>query len=53
MSVDGTDVPKTEPSPFSRTRFSYKLKEVGLRYEVGVSINGGHIVWINGPFRTG
>lgn len=24
-----------------------------MRYDVGVSINGGHIMWINGPFRPG
>lgn len=52
MSIDGTDVPIQEPSPFSSRWFSYKLQGPGLRYEIGVGLNG-NIVWVNGPFRPG
>ena len=52
ISVDGTDVPIQEPSPFSSRWYSYKLNGPGLRYEVGISL-GGDIVWLNGPFRPG
>lgn len=53
MSVDATDVPICEPSPFSPRWYSYKLNHAGLRYEVAVSIFNGQIVWVNGPFRPG
>lgn len=53
MSMDGTDVAIMEPSLFNRRWFSYKLNGAGLRYEVLVSINRGHIVWIKELFRLG
>ena len=31
----------------------YKFKGAGLRYEVGVSIQMGHVVWVNGPYPCG
>lgn len=52
-SVDETDVQITEPSPFCSNLLSYKLRGSGLRYELGASIHGGHIVWIYRPFRPG
>lgn len=56
MSVDGTDFQIREPWPFDQNNkdyYSFKLKETGLRYEVGLSIIRGDIVWINGPYECG
>jgi hypothetical protein len=53
VSLDGTDCAITEPSPFSPKWYSHKLNGPGLRYEVGLSIFTGHIVWIHGPFPAG
>jgi hypothetical protein len=53
ISVDCTDVPIQEPSPFSKRWYSHKLNKAGLRYEVGVSLKGGDVVWIHGPFPCG
>jgi len=50
MSVDCTDFLVHETAPFCPDFFSYKLKHAALRYEIGVSIQRGDIVWINGPF---
>jgi hypothetical protein len=53
VTVDGTDCPIYEPTPFSRAWFSHKLNGPGLRYEVAVCIQTGDIVWINGGFPCG
>ena len=53
MSVDCTDCVIMEPTPFSPEWYSFKSNGPGLRYEVGISIYYGHIVWINGPFPCG
>ena len=57
VSVDGTDFEIQEPWPYhrlhSRMWFSHKFKGPGLRYEVGLSILGGEIVWIGGPYACG
>lgn len=53
MSVDGTDFKIQEPSPFSPSWFSHKFKGPGLRYEIGLNIRTGDIVWANGPFPCG
>lgn len=53
VTVDGTDFRINEPSPFSPQWYSHKFKGPGLRYEVALSINGGDIVHINGPFPCG
>jgi hypothetical protein len=42
-----------EPQPFSKKWYSHKFHGAGLRYEVGLSIERGDIVWINGPFPCG
>ena len=52
-TVDGTDFRIFEPSPFSPGWYSHKYKGPGVRYEVALSIQGGDIVWINGPFACG
>jgi len=53
VSVDGTDCQIQEPSPFNAKWYSHKFKGPGLRYEVGVCISTGHIVWAHGPFPCG
>ena len=53
ITVDGTDFRIREPTPFSPMWFSHKFKGAALCYEVGVSINGGGIVWVNGPYACG
>ena len=53
VTVDGTDFWICEPKPFAKDFYSHKLANAGLRYEVGVCIQTGLIVWINGPFVAG
>ncbi len=53
LSIDGTDCKVNEPSPFSKRWFSHKFKHAGLRYEIGLCIQTGWIVWIMGPFAAG
>lgn len=53
MTVDGTDFAINEPSPFSPGWYSHKFKGAGVRYEVALSINGGDIVHVSGPFPCG
>ena len=53
ITVDGTDFMIQEPRPFHRRWFSKKFKGPGVRYEVGISIQTGWIVWINGPYPCG
>jgi hypothetical protein len=50
MSVDGTDCPVMEPWPFDKKWYSEKLNGPGVKYEVGVCIKTGEIVWFKGPF---
>ena len=53
VSVDGTDFKINEPTPFSKKWFSHKENHAGLRYEVGICIQTGWIVWTNGPYPPG
>lgn len=53
VSVDGTDFKICEPSPFQTKWYSHKFNGPGLRYEVGICIGTGHIVWVHGPFPCG
>ena len=53
ITVDGTDFLVQEPSPFDPDYFSHKFDHAGLRYEVGICIKTGWIVWVNGPFPCG
>jgi hypothetical protein len=50
ISVDGTDCPIMEPWPFEKKWYSQKFIGPALKYEVGVCIKTGYIVWVNGPF---
>jgi hypothetical protein len=49
MSLDGTDCPVNEPWSFDKKWYSQKFNGHGVKYEVGVCIKTGYIVWINGP----
>ena len=53
VTVDGTDFRIFEPRPFSAKWYSHKFHGPGVRYEVGICIQTGWIVWINGPFPCG
>ena len=53
ITVDGTDFQIMEPHPFSKRWYSKKFNGPGVRYEVGVAIQTGYIVWVNGPFPCG
>eukprot|EP00804_Cyclotella_cryptica_P027219 CCRYP_020392-RA/>CCRYP_020392-RA protein AED:0.22 eAED:0.22 QI:0/-1/0/1/-1/1/1/0/118 len=51
LTVDGTDMPVQHW--FDPKYLSHKFNSNGLKYELGVCIQTGNIVWINGPFRAG
>lgn len=53
VTVDGTDCPIYEPTPFHKGWYSHKFKGPGARYEVAVCIQTGWIVWVNGPYPCG
>ena len=55
MTIDGTDCPvyEIDQFPINRRWYSHKFHSAGVRYEVGVCIQTGLIVWINGPFMCG
>ncbi len=50
VSVDGTDfrIPN-----HGQKFYSHKFKKSGLRYEVGLCILTGNIVWTSGPYECG
>ena len=52
-SVNGTDFKIYDPSPFNATLHSHKFHGPGLRYEMGVAIDSGYIVWLHGPLPCG
>eukprot|EP00804_Cyclotella_cryptica_P018889 CCRYP_006428-RA/>CCRYP_006428-RA protein AED:0.19 eAED:0.73 QI:0/0/0/1/1/1/2/0/365 len=51
VMIDGTDVPVQHK--FDPKFCSHKFQSNGLKYEVGVCIQSGNIVWVNRPFRGG
>lgn len=53
VSLDATDCPIQEPSPFSTKWYSHKLEGAGLKYEVGLCIRTGEIVWVYGGVPCG
>lgn len=53
ITVDGTDFRIRQPTVFDKKYYSHKFHGPGLRYEVGVCIATGHLVWINGPYPCG
>ena len=53
MLVDGADFRIPNLTLFSKQWYSHKFNGPGLRYEVGLCIISGDIVWIHGPFPAG
>ena len=58
MSIDCTDCKihldkGTSNKSVKRAFWSFKFRNSGLRYEVGVCIKSGYIVWLHGPFPCG
>lgn len=53
VSLDGTDFRIREPFPFDRKWYSHKFKAAGIRYEIGISIESGDVVWASGGFPCG
>jgi hypothetical protein len=53
VTVDGTDFRIYEPGPFNPKWFSHKFRGPGVRYEIGLCIQTGWIVWVNGPYPCG
>lgn len=53
VTVDGTDFRIYEPTDFNTKWFSHKFNGPGIRYEVAISIKGGQIVHIQGPYPAG
>eukprot|EP00171_Calliarthron_tuberculosum_P004063 IDg4063t1 len=47
VSVDETDCPIYEPKLFDSSYYSHTFKRAGLRYEIGISIICGAIIWAN------
>lgn len=52
-SLDGVDFKVFEPQPFNKDFFSHKIKSAALRYEIGISLRTGHIVWKFGGYPAG
>lgn len=52
-SIDGVDFKIDEPTPFSSRWFSHKFRGPGLRYEIGLCIRSGNIVWKHGGYPCG
>jgi DDE superfamily endonuclease len=53
ITVDGTDFRIMEPSPFDPKWLSEKFNGPGVKYEIGVCIQTGWIVHVNGPYPCG
>jgi hypothetical protein len=53
LAVVGTDCPIHEPKPSNSMYYLHKFKVLGLRHEIGVCIQTGWIVWVNGPHVFG
>lgn len=52
-SVDITNCPITEPSPFNSCWYCHKMNEPGLRYKVALYFESGWILCVNGPYPCG
>ena len=52
ISVDGTDYLLPAQNE-SKRYYSHKFKKAGYRYEIGLCIATGSVVWTNGPFPCG
>lgn len=50
ITADGVDCQKEEEYPFETKWWSHKFNGPALRFEVGIAIQTGDCVWLNGPF---
>jgi len=50
VMLDGTDM--HVQMKFAESFLSHKMKENAVKYEVGVCITTGRIIWIHGPSRA-
>lgn len=50
LTVDGTDCPINEPTPFNRNWFSHKFKGASIKYEIGIDLQG-NFAWVSPPYR--
>jgi hypothetical protein len=53
VSIHGTDCSINEQSPFSPRWYSHKLNGPGLRYDIGLNIATGDVVWAYGGYPCG
>lgn len=53
ISVDGTDVGIPYQQTVPKAWYTKKFNGYGLRYEIGVCIMTGRIVFLMGPFPCG
>ncbi|KAI9559481.1 hypothetical protein GHT06_013474 [Daphnia sinensis] len=53
VSLYGTDFPILEPTEFDPKWFSHKFRGPGLRYEIGLCIRTGNIVWAHVGYPCG
>lgn len=53
VSLDGTDFSINEPGSMDPIWYSHKFKCAGVRYEIGLCIKTGKIVWANGAYPCG
>jgi hypothetical protein len=53
VSVDCSDCKTQKRGKSKKAFWSFKFRSSGLRYEIGICILTGEIVWINGPFPCG
>ncbi len=57
VSLDATDCPIEEPltqeGATNPSYYSHKLKGAGLKYEIGLCIRTGNIVWVHGGVPCG
>lgn len=52
-SLDGVDFKILEPIPFDKRWYSHKFRGPGIRYEIGLNIRSGDMVWTNGGYPCG
>jgi hypothetical protein len=53
VSWDGVDYRTNEVRPLWNGNFSFKHHGAGVKYDIGLNIQTGDIVWIGGPYRCG
>jgi len=53
VSLDGVDCRIREPTEFSPKWWSHKINGPGLRYEIGLNMQTGDIVWVYGGLPCG